>query len=150
MGLDMYLHAELFLYFNTDLDKKVNDAIKNMDIAGIGDMKVKRIQCESIYWRKANAIHQWFVDNVQEGNDDCGHYHVELDQLKELASLCRKALADKSNAEKILSPQPGFFFGSTEIDEYYFQDLEHTASSIENILDRPGIEHWDFKYHSSW
>ena len=23
-------------------------------------------------WRKANAIHKWFVDNVQDGVDDCG------------------------------------------------------------------------------
>ena len=23
-------------------------------------------------WRKANHIHQWFVQNVQDGNDDCG------------------------------------------------------------------------------
>ena len=24
------------------------------------------------YWRKANAIHGWFVRNVQNGKDDCG------------------------------------------------------------------------------
>ena len=150
MGLDMYLHAELFIYFNSDLEKKINEVVKDMNIPGLGDMNVKRIQCEAIYWRKANAIHSWFVTNVQNGNDDCGHYHVELNKLAELSILCRQALADKKNAERILMPQDGFFFGSTKIDEYYFQDLEHTASSIEKILARSGIDQWDFKYHSSW
>lgn len=41
------------------------------------------------YWRKANAIHQWFVDNVQDGEDDC-QYHREVteDDLIELRDLC--------------------------------------------------------------
>ena len=29
------------------------------------------------YWRKANQIHNWFVENVQDGEDDCC-YHNEV------------------------------------------------------------------------
>ena len=44
---------------------------------------------EICYWRKANAIHKWFVDNVQGGIDDC-NYHDEVteDKLKELLHIC--------------------------------------------------------------
>ena len=35
------------------------------------------------YWRKANQIHKWFVDNVQDGVDDCGEYKVTKEQLIE-------------------------------------------------------------------
>ena len=41
------------------------------------------------YWRKANAIHKWFVDNVQNGTDDCGKYRVTVDQLKQLVKACK-------------------------------------------------------------
>lgn len=40
------------------------------------------------YWRKANQIHKWFVDNVQDGNDDCGTYEVSKEKLQLLLSIC--------------------------------------------------------------
>ena len=40
------------------------------------------------YWRKANAIHKWFVENVQDGVDDCGRYEVTKEQLQELLKIC--------------------------------------------------------------
>lgn len=46
------------------------------------------------YWRKANAIHDWFVRNVQDGEDDC-HYHNEVTKeiLEELLDICETVLA---------------------------------------------------------
>lgn len=41
------------------------------------------------YWRKANAIHKWFVDNVQDGKDDCDYYEVGKEQLEELLEICK-------------------------------------------------------------
>lgn len=52
--------------------------------------KVSYIEEEVGYWRKANAIHKWFVDNVQEGIDDCKEYYVSIEQLKELHDICQK------------------------------------------------------------
>ena len=40
------------------------------------------------YWRKANAIHKWFVDNVQDGEDNCDYYEVTKEQLEELLDIC--------------------------------------------------------------
>ena len=42
------------------------------------------------YWRKANQIHNWFVENVQNGVDDCGAYEVNEYQLQELLDLCEE------------------------------------------------------------
>lgn len=36
------------------------------------------------YWRKANQIHKWMVDNVQDGADDCKEYFVSEEKLKSL------------------------------------------------------------------
>lgn len=37
-----------------------------------------------ICWRKANAIHKWFVDNCQGGNDDCRTVEVDACELDDL------------------------------------------------------------------
>lgn len=44
-------------------------------------------------WRKANHIHNWFVENVQDGVDDCGRYEVTKEQLEELLYICHKVIA---------------------------------------------------------
>lgn len=47
---------------------------------------------EIAYWRKANSVHKWLVDNVQGGADDCGYYEVTKDKLEELFKTCNKVL----------------------------------------------------------
>ena len=84
MGLDMYLTAEMYVSEFNERDKAVEEAIKQNVPFGLGEFRPKNITFELAYWRKANAIHGWFVKNVQEGNDDCGNYYVSPDKLKEL------------------------------------------------------------------
>ena len=53
----------------------------------------KAIGEEVAYWRKANAIHRWFVDNVQDGDDDCNyHREVTKEDLESLRDTCIKVL----------------------------------------------------------
>lgn len=51
------------------------------------------------YWRKANAIHKWFVDNVQNGNDDCGTYEVTKENIESLLDIC-EIIKDKCKLTK--------------------------------------------------
>ena len=100
-----------------------------------------------IDWRKSNQIHKWFVDNVQYGNDDCNRYEVSKEQLQELQNLCKKVLNNHELAKELLPTQSGFFFGPTEYDEFYFQDLEYTIKEIDKLLKLD--YHW-YEYFSSW
>ena len=150
MGLDMYLSAKRYLWQHRDEDVEIANVIKAEQIEGMGDMRVKELVCEAMYWRKANAIHKWFVDNVQEGVDDCRPYEVSREKLKELVALCRKVLTERGKATELLPPSEGFFFGSKDIDEYYWQYLEETANALTEVLDTEGIEGWYFEYQSSW
>jgi hypothetical protein len=61
-------------------------------VPGIEPERISEIDEEVMYWRKANQIHAWFVDNVQDGQDDCGTYHVNWEQLRELLSQCEKVI----------------------------------------------------------
>lgn len=44
------------------------------------------------YWRKSNQIHNWFVENVQDGEDDCGTYKVGIKKLTELLKTVETVL----------------------------------------------------------
>jgi hypothetical protein len=155
MGLDMYLEARRFLWtnFNPEAGKTADDLVADAIRAAapeIGQMRVKTIVCEAFYWRKANAIHRWFVNTVQEGDDDCKDYYVSREQLAELVNLCDRVLADRQLAGELLPAQSGFFFGSTEYDEWYFENLERTRDGLSELLAAPDMEKWDFHYHASW
>ena len=102
------------------------------------------------YWRKANAIHKWFVDNVQGGEDNCNPYPVTKEHLIQLHNLCNQVLNDNSLAESLLPSQSGFFFGSTEYDQGYYQDLRDTIHIIDNILEYKSYCLDDLHYCSSW
>ena len=150
MGLDMYLTAERYLGFRDKLAEKVKANLIFSGLPELEHMEIKRLMYEAIYWRKANAIHKWFVDNIQEGKDDCKRYYVSKENLIALRDLCKKVLEDKDNASELLPPQKGFFFGGTEIDQSYFDDINHTIESIERLLAMPCIDELTLEYHSSW
>lgn len=56
------------------------------------------------------------------------------------------ALADPLELE----PTSGFFFGSTEKDEYYYRDIEHTVDVLNSLLAGTADEDYGFYYQASW
>ena len=155
MGLDMYLKAERFLskYIEPVEDSK-SKIEKINDLFGItngdDDFRAETVIFNIAYWRKANAIHAWFVRNVQDGKDECQKSYVTRDQLKELLTTCKLVLEDHKKSKDVLPTQSGFFFGSTDYDEGYFDDLQSTVTQLERILNHPALETMDFYYQSSW
>lgn len=107
---------------------------------------------ESIgYWRKANEIHGWFVENVQDGVDDCEfHNEVTKEDLEELRDVCQDVLDDISRAESLLPTRSGFFFGGTEYDEWYVDDLKRTIDIVNKALETTDFEKQMIFYVSSW
>ena len=148
MGLDMYLNGEKYLseHFDPALKTAADTLLPDSILSG----KVCGIKFRLAYWRKANAIHQWFVKNVQNGTDDCGVYYVGRKKLQELVDTCEAVLADHSKAEDLLPSQAGFFFGSIDIDDRYFQDLQATIDQIKPLLVSDVFANLDVSYHSSW
>jgi hypothetical protein len=112
------------------------------------DMYGASVEVTCAYWRKANQIHSWFVREVQGGEDNCGEYYVSSDKLIELLAICKHSLENKDPA--LLLPQGGFFFGSTDIDEWYWNDIKSTISQLERILALPEFDNLSFYYNSSW
>lgn len=161
MGLDMYLEARKFV--STYRDKGLLDNLSEA-LGGIYEaMPVNArsaepsgymtISLEAMYWRKANHIHNWFVQNVQSGEDDCKPYFVSREKLESLLADCRKVLmsgADPEVAQEILPTASGFFFGGTEYDEYYYEELDSTIKAVEQLLNNEKLTDCDFYYQASW
>lgn len=157
MGLDMYLTRKKYIgaqYEHRNVKGVIYITIGEKQIP-IDFKKVGYIEEEVGYWRKANAIHKWFVDNVQKRVDDCREYYVSLEKLKELLDICEKVDKHHDKASELLPTQDGFFFGDTEYDEWYFKDIENTIKMLKDIIkeeEEMNEQHFysDFYYSSSW
>ena len=111
------------------------------------DNQISEIVLRVGYWRKANAIHRWFVENVQGGVDDCREYYVSGDKLRELLKLAKESVnAVLNGKEPVLETQSGFFFGSTEYDDWYVEDMKETV----RILSSLDLDDGDYYYQSPW
>jgi hypothetical protein len=105
---------------------------------------------EVAYWRKANAIHGWLINNSGVV-DDCTPIHVSKNALIQLRDDCQKVL-DEGTAEaawELVPPTSGFFFGSSEVDDWYWQDIKETVTKLTEIIDTT-IDDQEFEYHASW
>ncbi len=186
MGLDMYLRAEKYVsgyeFYGEERVEQYKSIVESLGATALADPNTPSltVSITVAYWRKANQIHQWFVDNVQGGEDECRPHDVLREQLAELRDLCKEILeagtvtekvavstltedgkieerqqdaealspAGIAKAEELLPTQSGFFFGGTEYDHWYVEDLKSTVEQIDRVLEAP--DEWWFKYQSSW
>jgi len=156
MGLDMFLNAQRFLW-SSDADSTMPRS-KDDDIADairaalpeMGKLRPTKVFVEAAYWRKANAIHQWFVANCQGGKDECQESYVGREELNTLLKLVTTVLDNPDQAAALLPTQSGFFFGNTQYDEGYIQDLTYTRDQLTLLLTNEDMKHWEFYYCASW
>ena len=150
MGLDMYLNKRTYVqqWEHQKPEEKYNvEVTKGGETANINPKKVKYIIEEAGYWRKQNQIHRWFVENIQNGTDDCGEYYVSKADLETLLELCEKVKADNALADELLPGASGFFFGGTDYDEWYFNGIDNTIEILKEALED---ENGEYLYSSSW
>ena len=176
----MYLHKKTYVknwsHMSAEELHEVTVKKNGIEVPHIKKDRISSIEESVAQWRKANHIHQWFVDNVQGGDDNCREYHVGKDQIEELIDLCKQVkeslekspkkkvqvevgwkngekmydevevFEDTSVAEELLPTQPGFFFGGTEYDGWYVESLDNTIEMLEPLLEEDG----EFYYQASW
>lgn len=85
------------------------------------------------YFRKVNFLVKFF----EEKGFDVEHqtpFSFNKGTAEELLDLCNQVLQNHSKAKELLPTMSGFFFGSTDYDEYYFKDVEKVKNWIEETL----------------
>lgn len=156
MGLDSYIfRTEKDCHFFEDGFNENDDFYENVN--------------EIWYGRKANAIHGWFVDNVQGGEDDCRIALISEEKFKELGIILDK-IADlwhspnlkksseedtmekiKDKCAKILPTRSGFFFGDYGYDYYFYMyPILELRTEIKHLLANGDTKKYKYYYHASW
>lgn len=169
MGLDMYLYLRKYesaCSWEKDYAEK-RGSFYPSELKSFADeidkhnFMSKETSFQIGYWRKANAIHSWFVKNCADGVDECQKIYVDESKLKELLGNVEEILEAKEEGEKdisekakaLLPTQSGFFFGGTDYDEWYFEDLKYTKGLLKNVLgfleSKEGAK-YDIIYQASW
>lgn len=157
MGLDMYLTKKKYLGWNYEhVRDREGNKLPDLTPWGINAEAVTYIEEQAGYWRKENAIHNWFVKELANGNDDCKPIYLEKSDLCNLLKAVENELAIKAGNTELGNPGDylptgaGFFFGSTEYDDWYYKGLEYTKDLIENIVNDPDADDWEYYYRASW
>jgi hypothetical protein len=162
MGLDQYLTAKKYVSkwdYSGGFDSRVitqefQDLLPmdTPDITKYGQFAGISVEYPAGYWRKANAIHNYFVNTVGGGVDECQEMWVHRETLSELRERCQKVITSDNTeemAEEVgLETTSGFFFGDTEYGEWYKEDLKLTIEIIDHVLTLP--EEYSLHYQASW
>lgn len=147
MGLDMHLYrfskGELAKAKKLD-DKWEDDAFEWFD------------RSEVAYWRKANCIHHFFIKATHHtGEDNCVYIRIPKSVIVELKTRIMEIFNSSEEvrdtiAKELLPTCSGFFFGSTEYDEWYYSDLKETLDIVEEILKTTNFKTQRLYYEASY
>ncbi|MGV2929338.1 hypothetical protein RW115_12125 [Macrococcus capreoli] len=145
MGLDMYLNCVESIDSEVQVNSNISDEEMN-NLIKEGSVTLNLI----MYWRKCNMIHNWFEQNVADGNIyNCSYYQVTIEQLIELKNLIEQVYNNHELAPNLLPTQEGFFFGSTDYDEYYFSELKNTLDELTEIIHKH-TDNYKYFYMAWW
>ena len=161
MGLDQYLSAKKYVrkFDYSDMQNRITTQeymdlipMDTPDITQYGDFAGITVTYPVGYWRKANAIHNFFVKNVGEEIDNCQEMWVSRDILVELRRRCVDVLnADdmEEEAKEVgLETVDGFFFGNTSYGDWYEDDLKLTIEICNKVLTLSS--EYTITYQASW
>jgi hypothetical protein len=145
MGLDIYFHKTKrteWERFQNDTQAKSGNSSHDFEPEEIG------------YFRKVNFLMSFFD---YDGN--CEYKEISRERLQALRDACAEiakmkpvrieitrydyggtdevkdySLADKTRCAELLPTQSGFFFGNTEYDQWYFQEVKEVLIWVDRVL----------------
>lgn len=98
------------------------------------DIYITKKKCSEIgYFRKVNFLVKFFK---KKGFDVPNQIPlvIKREDAEELLSKCEEVLKDHSKGPELLPTMSGFFFGSTDYDDYYYDDVEAVRDYVKDKL----------------
>ena len=110
---------------------------------------------EVAYFRKVNFLHRWVEQHCNDGiESNCDEIPIHLEALAGLEATCRRVLDNPALGPELLPTMGRFFFGSTEYDEWYINDVGSVHEALSEILATEMARHpstlGQYVYVSSW
>jgi hypothetical protein len=153
MGLDQYINRKSYIQnWSFDKENKYEVVVTNNgNPTHIKSDKVTYVTEELGYFRKFNALHNWFVQ-LADGRDECQKIIFYEENVDNLLLTMKEVLISKSEdvALEMFPPVSGFFFGSIQIDEWYWKDLESSIKLFQEIKDEWVVDRTTYYYQASW
>lgn len=147
MGLDMYLYAEKHNFVSSTYPEDLKDLVKHTPYKSTTERYLIG------HWRKANAIHEWIVENCAGGVDACQDIPMGQEEIIRLRNACMRVMANPDAAHETLPTSDGFFFGSAEYDDWYREQLKYTVNLLNDVIHLLAMDKsdgWGIVYSASW
>lgn len=150
MGLDMYLEATRYVAPSDTQTESVRRAIgaaigfvppKERPGQDASLLEISGVTVRVGYWRKFDALHQWFVNNTQQGHDDCRAAFVSVDTLVELEEQLEQVSDDPQSASEHFTADIDETLEESDVD--YTLTILHHAKRLQE-------QGWDIHYRASW
>lgn len=153
MGLDSYLYAHTFVssLYGEEGEAEFFNSIKELMQASPfieeDQLYFAEAKVQVGYWRKFNALHHYIIKNIANGVDNCNPIEFTRHEITKLVSVLEEVNED--NAVELFPTTSGFFFGSTDYDDYYFIQVNNAKQFFSNLLEN-SPKNWTFTYQASW
>ena len=85
------------------------------------------------YFRKVNFLVKFFEDKGFDVENQTP-YKIKIEDIIDLINRCETVLKNHELADKLLPTMSGFFFGSTDYDEDYYDDVKQVFEYCKNNL----------------
>lgn len=86
---------------------------------------------EKAYFRKVNFIIK-FLEDQNYQIENCNSIEIDVKDLQELKNRCNLVLEQRELGPTLLPTCSGFFFGNTEYNDSYFQDVQDVVDWLES------------------
>lgn len=140
MGLDSYFYKKKSTYEHPQATKENPFA---------GPHRITTVLDEVGYYRKFNALHAYIVEQFADGADLCQPIELSKDNVYTILEILTTIRDDHSQAY-LMPPTGGFFFGSTDVDEWYFRAVEDAVQLFGKFLAEIDFETEGLVYQASW
>lgn len=87
------------------------------------------------YFRKVNFLVKFMEDYYDHIIENCEPIQIDEDCILELKWRCESVLKNRKLADSLLPTVSGFFYGSTEYDDFYYSNVEQVLDSCKKILE---------------
>ena len=109
------------------------------------DYEGNRCRRERFYFRKVNCIYGYCANHnlIEDGEVAMLDHEQMVDILDKAKEILSQTTDEKKLAkgEELLPTQGGFFFGSTDYDNWYLNDIAEIVGKFRSMLDE-----WDDAY----
>lgn len=150
MGLSMSLYRRRFVQAETVLSPDEQTTVTLTIKGKVVPLVEPTYLSENVaHWLRANAIHGFFRA-LTSGHEDGSYVVVEVEDLEDLVSRCRQALADHALAPSLLPVEDGPLFGGNEYNERYFEVLQDTIAMLDPVIAAADSADHEYVYEASW